>query len=114
MLMPIFIIAFITPILLIFLAYLLNFRSMMSRMKLSPFECGFEPMNFSRIPFSMRFFMLVIIFMVFDIEIMLLLPLPTMWNMNFMLPNFMILGFLSILLLGLIHELTEGTISWAK
>nr|FAA04234.1 TPA: NADH dehydrogenase subunit 3 [Triannulata magna] len=105
---------FMLPLMLLMLAYMLNFRFNVSRMKVSPFECGFEPNNTSRIPFSMRFYMLVIIFVVFDIEIVLLLPLPLIINMEMLTLNFMAIFFLSILLIGLLHELHEGTMNWSK
>lgn len=42
----------------------------------STYECGFEHHSYSRVPFSIRYFMLTLIFLVFDIEIMFLLFLP--------------------------------------
>lgn len=93
------------PPVVIFIAYTLSARSLKDREKASPFECGFDPKNKARIPFSTRFFLLAVIFLVFDIEIVLLIPAPAALN-NIVLSSLLIRGFifLIILLLGLLHE----------
>nr|UPP55911.1 NADH dehydrogenase subunit 3 [Brisinga sp. SS-2022] len=83
--------------------------------KTSPYECGFDPLNFARIPFSFRFFLVAILFLLFDLEIALLFPFPqAIFILN---PNFVLLLtiiFLLILTLGLIFEWTQGGLDWAE
>lgn len=90
-------------------------RRFMDREKRSPFECGFDPKNSSRIPFSTRFFLLAVIFLVFDIEIALIIPIPIIMVNNILYE--VILGgliFLLILVGGLLHEWREGSLDWKE
>nr|QGZ10048.1 NADH dehydrogenase subunit 3 [Eisenia spelaea] len=102
------------PSIILAVALALSARSNMDREKSSPFECGFDPKSTARIPFSMRFFLLAIIFIVFDIEIVLLMPIPTMVliNCTYVTLSTSVM-FLLILLLGLIHEWKEGSLDWS-
>nr|YP_009059085.1 NADH dehydrogenase subunit 3 [Heteromycteris japonicus]AFC77838.1 NADH dehydrogenase subunit 3 [Heteromycteris japonicus] len=83
--------------------------------KLSPYECGFDPLGSARLPFSLRFFLVAILFLLFDLEIALLLPLP--WADQ--LPN-PLLAFswactiLILLTLGLAYEWQQGGLEWAE
>nr|QNZ88946.1 NADH dehydrogenase subunit 3 [Hemiclepsis yangtzenensis] len=108
-----FILSLMIPSLVYSLSTLLYMRTNMDRHKMSPFECGFDPNNQARIPFSTRFFLLAIIFIVFDIEIVLLMPIPIiMYSMISMSYILIFWVFMLILLMGLIHEWNEGSISW--
>lgn len=109
----IFITSIIIPALVFFLSTFLYHRINKDRNKLSPFECGFDPNNQARLPFSTRFFLLAIIFIVFDIEVVLIIPIPLLIvsTLSYQFIIIFIL-FLLILLLGLIHEWNEGSINW--
>nr|YP_008815355.1 NADH dehydrogenase subunit 3 [Pristis clavata]AEL97324.1 NADH dehydrogenase subunit 3 [Pristis clavata]AGW52243.1 NADH dehydrogenase subunit 3 [Pristis clavata] len=83
--------------------------------KLSPYECGFDPLGSARLPFSLRFFLVAILFLLFDLEIALLLPLP--WGTQLDSPLFTILWttiILILLTLGLIYEWSQGGLEWAE
>nr|ACR00047.1 NADH dehydrogenase subunit 3 [Auchenoplax crinita] len=109
------IIAICLVTLIIVTALVVGFRAFMDREKSSPFECGFDPKSSARISFSLRFFLLAVIFLIFDIEIIFFFPIPyMMWG--FMGPQMIILSLvaLMILLVGLIHEWREGSLDWSK
>nr|YP_009344695.1 NADH dehydrogenase subunit 3 [Aequidens metae]ALR68929.1 NADH dehydrogenase subunit 3 [Aequidens metae] len=83
--------------------------------KLSPYECGFDPLGSARLPFSLRFFLVAILFLLFDLEIALLLPLPWGDQLSSPLLTFMwAFAILTLLTLGLIYEWAQGGLEWAE
>ena len=80
--------------------------------KLSAYECGFEPFNNSRMEFDVRFYLVAILFIIFDLEIAFLFP----WAIS--LGNIGLLGFSSmmiflfILTIGFIYEWKKGALDW--
>nr|BAU46086.1 NADH dehydrogenase subunit 3 [Osteochilus sp. CBM-ZF-12420] len=83
--------------------------------KLSPYECGFDPLGSARLPFSLRFFLVAILFLLFDLEIALLLPLP--WGNQLNNPTetfFWATTVLILLTLGLAYEWIQGGLDWAE
>nr|QTJ25211.1 NADH dehydrogenase subunit 3 [Presbytis femoralis percura]QTJ25224.1 NADH dehydrogenase subunit 3 [Presbytis femoralis percura]QTJ25237.1 NADH dehydrogenase subunit 3 [Presbytis femoralis percura]QTJ25250.1 NADH dehydrogenase subunit 3 [Presbytis femoralis percura] len=83
--------------------------------KANPYECGFDPLNSARIPFSLKFFLVAITFLLFDLEIALLLPLP--WalqttNLPMMIKSSIML--ITILTLGLAYEWTQKGLEWTE
>ena len=80
--------------------------------KLSAYECGFEAFSDSRMEFDIRFYLVAILFIIFDLEIAFLFP----WAIS--LGNIGILGFWSmmiflfILTIGFIYEWKKGALDW--
>nr|QNV12168.1 NADH dehydrogenase subunit 3 [Aphodius foetens] len=107
------IIFFIANLMMI-ISSILAKKSFMDREKSSPFECGFDPKSSSRMPFSLQFFLIAVIFLIFDVEITLLIPLIiTIKVVSLMDYFFITLFFLLILLYGLYHEWNQGALNWA-
>lgn len=80
--------------------------------KLSPYECGFEPFDDARGQFDVRFYLVAILFIIFDLEIAFLFPWAValkdigvfgFWSMMF---------FLGILTIGFIYEWKKGALDW--
>jgi len=80
--------------------------------KLSAYECGFEPFSDSRMEFDVRFYLVAILFVIFDLEIAFLFP----WAIS--LGNIGLVGFISmmiflaILTVGFIYEWRKGALDW--
>lgn len=109
------VIGFSLSVLVIGLGWILSFNALIDREKNSPFECGFDPLKSARLPYSIRFFLLAIIFLIFDIEIVLLFPLLVSVSIIFRYKR--ILGcfwFLIILIIGLFYEWRDGSLDWVK
>nr|YP_010835744.1 NADH dehydrogenase subunit 3 [Themus foveicollis]WFS86427.1 NADH dehydrogenase subunit 3 [Themus foveicollis] len=106
---------FLIMIVLVIIVNIFSKKSIIDREKSSPFECGFDPKSFSRTPFSLQFFLIAMIFLIFDIEISLIIPMVILLKIS-SLVNFsiLIMFFLFILILGLVHEWNQGSLSWAK
>ena len=80
--------------------------------KLSAYECGFEPFNDSRMEFDVRFYLVAILFIIFDLEIAFLFP----WAIS--LGTIGVFGFVSMMLflfiltIGFIYEWKKGALDW--
>nr|NP_569066.1 NADH dehydrogenase subunit 3 [Crioceris duodecimpunctata]AAL67867.1 NADH dehydrogenase subunit 3 [Crioceris duodecimpunctata] len=114
MLMILFMIMMIITFIMIILLNLISKKTFSDREKNSPFECGFDPKSSARLPFSLHFFLIAIIFLIFDVEITLLIPMIlTMKISNLINYSILLLTFILILLIGLYHEWNQGALNWA-
>lgn len=82
--------------LFLLLGALLSFKLKSCNEKGSPFECGFDPIGVCRVSFCMKFFLIRIIFLVFDVEVSLVFPI--------IYSSHQVLSFLLLLLRGLVYE----------
>nr|ACA62520.1 NADH dehydrogenase subunit 3 [Drosophila haleakalae] len=97
------------------LASILSKKTLVDREKSSPFECGFDPKSSSRLPFSLRFFLITIIFLIFDVEIALILPMIIIFKFsNLLVWSVTSIIFILILLIGLYHEWNQGMLNWSN
>merc|ERR1712121_203582 len=100
---------FITRVILVAVVFLLGvvFRKKINfyEEKISPFECGFTPIFNARLPFSIRFFLISLVFLVFDVELVILFPfIINISFSNVFTINFVARFFIFILVIGLYPE----------
>nr|YP_010048895.1 NADH dehydrogenase subunit 3 [Paralipsa gularis]QPK77268.1 NADH dehydrogenase subunit 3 [Paralipsa gularis] len=109
-----FIIIIISNIMM-FLSIILSKKSFSDREKNSPFECGFDPKSSARIPFSLHFFLITVIFLIFDVEIALIFPIiPLFYTVNYIIWTKISFFFIIILLIGLYHEWNQNMLNWTN
>nr|YP_003359198.1 NADH dehydrogenase subunit 3 [Ognevia longipennis]ACF71047.1 NADH dehydrogenase subunit 3 [Ognevia longipennis] len=107
------IISFIVPMIIMIIATVLSKKSINDREKSSPFECGFDPKSSARMPFSLQFFLIAMIFLIFDVEIALILPIIIILKTsNIMIWTMVTMFFTIILLSGLYLEWNQGVFQW--
>lgn len=81
--------------------------------KISPYECGFDPLGSARLPFSIKFFLVAITFLLFDLEIALLLPIPWLINSSNTTTSIIIVLILIITLASsLAYEWIKEGLEW--
>ena len=80
--------------------------------KLSAYECGFEPFEDSRIEFDVRFYLVAILFIIFDLEIAFLFPWAISLGKLGLLGFSSMMIFLFILTIGFIYEWKKGALDW--
>tara|TARA_Y100000741_G_scaffold285830_1_gene225622 strand:- start:232 stop:600 length:369 start_codon:yes stop_codon:yes gene_type:complete len=80
--------------------------------KLSAYECGFEPFNDSRMEFDVRFYLVAILFIIFDLEIAFLFPWAISLGQIGLYGFISMMIFLFILTVGFIYEWKKGALDW--
>ena len=80
--------------------------------KLSAYECGVEPFNDSRIEFDVRFYLVAILFIIFDLEIAFLFPWAISLGQIGLFGFISMMIFLFILTIGFIYEWKKGALEW--
>ncbi len=80
--------------------------------KLSPYECGFEAFEDCRMKFDVRYYLVAILFIIFDLEIAFLFPWAVVLDGLGMFGFLAMLVFLGILVVGFIYEWKKGALEW--
>lgn len=80
--------------------------------KLSPYECGFDAFGDARLPFDVRFYLVAILFILFDLETAFLFPWAVMLRQLGWLGFWAMMVFLGILTIGFIYEWKKGALEW--
>nr|YP_010029342.1 NADH dehydrogenase subunit 3 [Aphis spiraecola]QOU10380.1 NADH dehydrogenase subunit 3 [Aphis spiraecola] len=92
---------------------LINMKMKFNHNKSAPFECGFDPFNKSRIPFSLNFYLIAIIFLIFDIEISIILPMIMNFKISNMIYfNLMFMIFFMFMIITIFYEWKFGSLNW--
>lgn len=80
--------------------------------KLSPYECGFEAFEDSRMKFDVRYYLVAILFIIFDLEIAFLFPWAVVLDEIGLFGFLAMVVFLGILVIGFIYEWKKGALEW--
>ncbi len=80
--------------------------------KLSPYECGFEAFEDARMKFDVRYYLVAILFIIFDLEIAFLFPWAVVLDQIGMVGMLAMVVFLGVLVVGFIYEWKKGALEW--
>ncbi len=80
--------------------------------KLSAYECGFEPFDDARRRFDVRFYLVAILFIIFDLEVAFLFPWAVSLGSIGLFGFLSMVGFLAVLMVGFIYEWRKGALDW--
>ena len=80
--------------------------------KLSPYECGFDPFEDARVKFDVRYYLVAILFIIFDLEVAFLFPWAVSLGDIGMFGFWSMLAFLGVLTVGFAYEWRKGALEW--
>ena len=80
--------------------------------KLSPYECGFEAVEDSRMKFDVRYYLVAILFIIFDLEIAFLFPWAVVLEQIGAFGFWAMMVFLAVLVVGFVYEWKKGALEW--
>ena len=98
--------------LIIVVASLILARQKPDSEKLSPYECGFDPFEDSRVRFDVRFYLVAILFIIFDLEVAFLFPWAVSLGDVGVYGFWSMIVFLAVLTVGFIYEWNKGALEW--
>ena len=87
-------------------------RQRPNKEKLSPYECGFDPFDDARIRFDVRYYLVAILFIIFDLEVAFLFPWAVSLGDIGMFGFWSMVVFLAVLTIGFIYEWKKGALEW--
>jgi NADH-quinone oxidoreductase subunit A len=96
----------------IVLASLIVARQHPDSEKLSPYECGFDPFSDARSKFDVRFYLVAILFIIFDLEVAFLFPWTVSLGSIGLFGFWSMMVFLAVLTIGFIYEWKKGALEW--
>jgi NADH-quinone oxidoreductase subunit A len=80
--------------------------------KLSPYECGFDPFDDARMRFDARFYLVSLLFIIFDLEVAFLFPCAIVFHDIGALGFWSMMMFLAVLTVGFVYEWNKGALEW--
>jgi NADH-quinone oxidoreductase subunit A len=107
-----FLIAVLLPVVLLGASRLIQ-RRVFERQKLLPYECGVDPIGDARERFSVRFYIVAILFLVFDVETIFLFPWAIIYDRLALFGLAEMLVFIGILVVGYYYAWRKGALEWA-
>lgn len=105
------VIIFIISVLLVFINYFIVYQNYYLE-KASPYECGFQPFGFYIQNFEIKYYLIALLFLIFDLEIMFILP--WIYSLDFIEPSGILsfLFFFITLIIGFLYEWVKGGLEW--
>lgn len=113
------VVAALTVPLMLGIGALLRPKRFLSRLKATPYECGEKPVGEAWVRFNIRFYMIAIVFIIFDVEVVTVFPTATLYREavqsgEALLAFIKIFLFIALLLVGLVYSWARGDLDWVR